>query len=46
VQHGFEIRTLIAAAAAAKGAKGLIEFCESVPVFAVSCTVARMQVAT
>ena len=44
-QGGFEIRTFIAAAAAAKGAKGKIEFCEPVPVFAVSCTVARMQLA-
>ena len=42
-QGGFEIRTFIAAAAAAKGAKGTIEFSEPVPVFAVSCTVARMQ---
>ena len=44
-QGGFEIRTFIAAAAAAKGAKGKIEFCEPVPVFAVSCTIARMQIA-
>ena len=44
-QGGFEIRTFIAAAAAAKGAKGTIEFCEPVPIFAVSCTVARMQIA-
>jgi hypothetical protein len=27
---------------AAKGTKGTIDFCEPVPVFAVSCTVARM----
>jgi aromatic ring-opening dioxygenase catalytic subunit (LigB family) len=44
-QGGFEIRTFIAAAAAAKGAKGKIEFCEPIPIFAVSCTVARMAVA-
>jgi 2,3-dihydroxyphenylpropionate 1,2-dioxygenase len=44
-QGGFEIRTFIAAAAAAKGAKGKIEFCEPVPIFAVSCTIARMMVA-
>jgi len=44
-QGGFEIRTFIAAAAAGKGARGTIEFCEPVPVFAVSCTVARMQIA-
>ncbi|MBX9943361.1 MAG: hypothetical protein K2Y40_04705 [Reyranella sp.] len=44
-QGGFEIRTFIAAAAAARGAKGTIEFCEPMPIFAVSCTVARMAVA-
>lgn len=44
-QGGFEIRTFIAAAAAAKGAQGKIEFCEPVPIFAVSCTIARMMVA-
>ncbi len=44
-QGGFEIRTFIAAAAAAKGAKGKIEFCEPVPIFAVSCTIARMTIA-
>jgi len=44
-QGGFEIRTFVAAAAAAKGAKGTIEFCEPVPIFAVSCTIARMAVA-
>lgn len=44
-QGGFEIRTFVAAAAAAKGAKGVIQFCEPVPIFAVSCTVARMQIA-
>jgi hypothetical protein len=44
-QGGFEIRTFIAAAAAAKGARGKIEFCEAIPIFAVSCTVARMQLA-
>lgn len=43
-QGGFEIRTFIAAAAAAKGAKGKIEFCEPVPIFAVSCTIARMAI--
>ena len=37
-QGGFEIRTFIAAAAAAKGAKATIDFCEPVPIFAVSCT--------
>jgi 2,3-dihydroxyphenylpropionate 1,2-dioxygenase len=44
-QGGFEIRTFVAAAAAAKGAKGTIEFCEPIPIFAVSCTIARMQLA-
>ncbi len=43
-QGGFEIRTFIAAAAAAKGAEGTVEFCEPVPIFAVSCTIARMRV--
>ena len=42
-QGGFEIRTFIAAAAAARGAKGTIDFCEPIPIFAVSCTTARMQ---
>ncbi len=37
-QGGFEIRTFIAAAAAAGGAKGTVDFCEPVPIFAVSCT--------
>jgi len=43
-QGGFEIRTFIAAAAAAKGARGKVEFCEPVPIFAVSCTIARMAI--
>jgi 2,3-dihydroxyphenylpropionate 1,2-dioxygenase len=43
-QGGFEIRTFIAAAGAAKGAKGKIEFCEPIPIFSVSCTVARMAI--
>ncbi len=37
-QGGFEIRTFIAAAAAARGAEGRVDFCEPVPIFAVSCT--------
>ncbi len=44
-QGGFEIRTFIAAAAAAKGAKGTVDFCEPVPIFAVSCTLAHMHIA-
>ena len=42
-QGGFEIRTFIAAAAAAKGAKGRVDFCEPVPIFAVSCTMGSFQ---
>jgi aromatic ring-opening dioxygenase catalytic subunit (LigB family) len=42
-QGGFEIRTFIAAAAAAKGAKGTVDFCEPVPIFAVSCTLGSFQ---
>ena len=39
-QGGFEIRTFITVAAAARGAKGTLHFCEPIPIFAVSCTVA------
>ena len=39
-QGGFEIRTFIAVSAAAAGALGTVHFCEPVPIFAVSCTVA------
>ena len=42
-QGGFEIRTFIAAAAAAGGATGRIEFCEPVPIFAVSCTLGSFE---
>ena len=42
-QGGFEIRTFIAAAAAA-GGKGSLQYCEPIPVFAVSCTVATMEI--
>ena len=42
-QGGFEIRTFIAVAAAAKG-NGTVHFCEAVPLFAVSCTTATMEV--
>jgi 2,3-dihydroxyphenylpropionate 1,2-dioxygenase len=42
-QGGFEIRTLIAAAAAARG-PGTVQFMEPIPVFAVSCTVGRMEI--
>lgn len=43
-QGGFEIRTFIAAAAAA-GGKGTVQFMAPIPVFAVSCTVGRMEIA-
>lgn len=42
-QGGFEIRTFIAAAAAARG-KGKLDFFQPIPIFAVSCTVATMEV--
>jgi len=42
-QGGFEIRTYISVAAAARG-KGQILHCKSVPIFAVSCTAATMSV--
>lgn len=42
-QGGFEIRTFIAAAAAA-GGKGTVQFTAPIPVFAVSCTVGRMEI--
>ncbi|MDO8975983.1 hypothetical protein [Reyranella sp.] len=42
-QGGFEIRTFIAAAAAAGGATGRIDFCEPVPIFAVSCTLGSFE---
>ena len=41
-QGGFEIRTLITAAAAARGARGSVWFYEPIPIFAVGCTVAVM----
>lgn len=43
-QGGFEIRTFIAAAAAAGGA-GTLKFYAPIPIFAVGCTVATMAVA-
>lgn len=42
-QGGFEIRTFIAAAAAA-GGPGTVQFFAPIPIFAVSCTVARMEI--
>jgi len=43
-QGGFEIRTFIAAAAAAGGA-GRLRYYEPIPIFAVGCTVAEMEIA-
>jgi len=44
-QGGFEIRTFISVAAAANGAKGHVQFYAAIPIFAVGCTVATMDVA-
>ena len=43
-QGGFEIRTFITVAAAARG-QGHVVYCQPVPIFAVSCTAATMEVA-
>jgi 2,3-dihydroxyphenylpropionate 1,2-dioxygenase len=43
-QGGFEIRTFITVSAAAGGAKGTLHFCEPIPIFAVSCTIATYSV--
>jgi len=43
-QGGFEIRTFIAAASAARG-PGRVHFYAPIPIFSVGCTVATMQVA-
>jgi 2,3-dihydroxyphenylpropionate 1,2-dioxygenase len=42
-QGGFEIRTFITAAAAARG-KGTLQFFRPIPIFAVSCTVATVEI--
>jgi aromatic ring-opening dioxygenase catalytic subunit (LigB family) len=42
-QGGFEIRTFIAAAAAARGAPGRVWFYQPIPIFAVGCTVAAFE---
>jgi len=44
-QGGFEIRTFITVAGATEGGKGELYFYAPIPIFAVGCTVARMQVA-
>ena len=43
-QGGFEIRTFIALAAAARG-QGVVRHCAQIPIFACSCTVGVMEVA-
>jgi 2,3-dihydroxyphenylpropionate 1,2-dioxygenase len=43
-QGGFEIRTYIAAAAAARGALDVQFFTPELPIFAVSCTVGRFEI--
>jgi aromatic ring-opening dioxygenase catalytic subunit (LigB family) len=42
-QGGFEIRTFVAVAAAAKG-RGLVQYYRPIPIFSVGCTVASMSV--
>jgi hypothetical protein len=42
-QGGFEIRTFIATAAAARG-QGTIRFYAPIPIFSVGCTVATMAI--
>ncbi|HKJ72515.1 MAG TPA: extradiol ring-cleavage dioxygenase, partial [Alphaproteobacteria bacterium] len=44
-QGGFEIRTFIAVAGATEGKTGKLWFYEPIPIFAVGCTVATMEVA-
>lgn len=43
-QGGFEIRTFIAAAAAARG-PGSVHFYQPIPIFAVGCTIATLEIA-
>ena len=43
-QGGFEIRTFIAVAGATEGATGEVLFYAPIPIFAVGCTVATMNV--
>jgi 2,3-dihydroxyphenylpropionate 1,2-dioxygenase len=43
-QGGFEIRTFITIAAACEGAKGRLWFYAPIPIFAVGCTVATMEI--
>ncbi len=43
-QGGFEIRTFLAVAAAAAGARGTVHFYAPIPIFAVGCTVASYEI--
>ncbi len=43
-QGGFEIRTLVAVAGATEGCTGRVWFYEPIPIFAVGCTIATMDV--
>lgn len=43
-QGGYEIRTLIAAAAAA-GGKGHIDFYQPIPIFSTGCVIGRSEIA-
>jgi hypothetical protein len=43
-QGGFEIRTYIAAAAAARG-PGTVHYYQPIPIFAVGCTIATLEIA-
>jgi 2,3-dihydroxyphenylpropionate 1,2-dioxygenase len=43
-QGGFEIRTFLSIAAAARG-RGTIHHCTQIPIFAVSCTIGTMEIA-
>ncbi|MFQ5556531.1 MAG: extradiol ring-cleavage dioxygenase [Acidimicrobiales bacterium] len=45
-QGGFEIRTYITVAAAAGGARGTVHHFESIPIFAVACTIADYDLST
>ncbi len=44
-QGGFEIRTFVAVSGAAAGATGTVRFCQPIPIFSVSCTIASYQLA-
>jgi len=43
-QGGFEVRTFIALAAAARG-QGTVRHFQPIPIFSVACTVATMEIA-